>query len=83
MNTTWLLFAAGTLAALAYCTLGLAASSHFKDKSLGDSDRIFSTGMLWSLASGRYEAQGQRLCAMGNIALAIAMASWIGWAVIH
>jgi hypothetical protein len=82
MNTTWLLFAAGTLAGLAYCALGLAASSHFKEKSLGD-DRFFSTGMLWSLASGRYEAQGQRLCAMGNIALAIAMASWIGWAIIH
>jgi hypothetical protein len=81
MNMSWLLFAVGTLAGLVYWGLGMAASSHFEDKTIGDSDRFFSTGMLWSLAVGSYEAQGQKLCAMGNIALVIAAASWIGWAV--
>ena len=83
MNTPWLLFAVGTLAALVYWALGLAASSHFKDKVISSSDRFLSTGMLWSLASGRYEAQGKKLCMMGNFALAIAIASWIAWTVLH
>lgn len=83
MNTSWLLFAVGTLAGLAYWGLGFAASSHFKDKAIGDADRFFSTAMLWSLASGRYETQGRKRCAMGNIALMIAAASWIGWAVLR
>ena len=83
MNTLWLLFGVGTLAALAYWGLGLAASSHFKDKVISDSDRFLSTGMLWSLASGRYEAQGQKLCTMGNLALAISIVSWVAWAVLR
>lgn len=53
MNTLWLLFAIGTLAALAYWGLGLAASSHFRDTAISDSDRVLSTGMLWSLPRPR------------------------------
>ena len=83
MNALWLLFGVGTLAGLAYWGLGVAASSHFRDNAIGDSDRVLSTGMLWSLASGRYEAQGQKLCTMGNVALAIAIASWVAWAVLR
>ena len=83
MNTLWLLFAVGTVAALVYWGLGLAASSHFRDKAISNADRVLSTGMLWSLASGRYEAQGKKLCTMGNLALAIAIASWVAWAVLR
>ena len=83
MNMLWLLFGVGTLAGLAYWGLGIAASSHFRSKAISDSDRVLSTGMLWSLASGRYEAQGRKLCAMGNVALGIAVASWVAWAVLR
>lgn len=80
MNVSWLLFALGTLMAIAYWALGMAASSHFKDKEISGQDRFFSTGMLWSLASGRYETEGQRLCIKGNIALVVGIAAWIAWA---
>ncbi|RYG55297.1 MAG: hypothetical protein EON56_05875 [Alphaproteobacteria bacterium] len=83
MNKLWLLFAIGTLAAVVYWGLGLAASSHFKDKAISGSDRVLSTGMLWSLASGRYEAHGKKLCTLGNFALAIGIASWVAWAVLN
>jgi hypothetical protein len=80
MSISWLLFALGTLMGLAYWGLGLAASSHFTDKQISGSDRFLSTAMLWSLASGRYEAEGQKLCMWGNVALVIAVAAWIAWA---
>jgi hypothetical protein len=83
MNMLWLLFGLGTLASLAYLGFGVAASSYFKDKAMGGSDRFFSTGMLWSLASGRYEEQGKKLCVKGNVALVVALVSWIAWAVLQ
>lgn len=79
MTPSWLLFAFGTLGGLVYWGLGLAASSHFKDEQLAAGDRFLSTGMLWSLSSRRYTDRGQRLCAIGNVALAVAAVCWLGF----
>ena len=83
MNASWLLFLLGTLMGITYWGLGVAASSHFKDKGVSGPDRFFSSSMLWSLADGRYDDQGRKLCTRANIVLVIAVAAWIGWAKLH
>jgi hypothetical protein len=79
MTLIYLLAALGTLAGLAYWGLGIAAASHFKNKKISTSDRFISTMMLWSLSFGSYELEGQKLCSRGNIALIVAVVSWVSW----
>jgi hypothetical protein len=83
MNLVHLLAIVGTLAGLVYWGFGLAASSHFKNKETSTSDRFISTMMLWSLSLGSYETEGQKLCTRGNIALVIAVVSWVSWFVLQ
>jgi hypothetical protein len=83
MSYMHFLFALGTLAGLIYWGFGLAAASYFKDKKMSASDRLISTMMLWSLSFSSYEAEGQKLCSRGNIALVIAVISWALWLVLQ
>lgn len=80
MNLSLLSFIAGTALGLAYWLLGIAASAHFTDKSSTGADRFFSSGMLWSLNTKRYEKNGRNLCVWGNVVLATAIGAWLAWA---
>lgn len=77
-----LFFIGGTLAALAYFALGLMASAHLIDTEKR-SERFLSTGMLWSLASGRYDGAGKTICMRGNVALVVAAGCWVAWGVLN
>jgi hypothetical protein len=79
MSYVHVLFGLGTLAGISYWLLGISASSHFKNKETSGSDRFLSTAMLWSLSSSEYEVDGQKLCVRGNIALIVAVVSWVSW----
>jgi hypothetical protein len=79
MNAGWLLFGLGTAMGLLYWALGLAASSHMRNKDLSSGDRFLSTGMLWSISTSSYEEQGRKLCYWGNIVLVVAIAAWVAW----
>jgi hypothetical protein len=79
MSYMHLLFALGTLAGLIYWGFGLVAASYFKDKKMSRSDRFISTMMLWSLSFDSYEAEGQKMCSRGNVALVVAVISWVLW----
>ena len=62
---------------LMYCLLGVAASSHLKDRSEKASNGFLGAFFYWSFEPSRYGANGLKLCAWGNVSFAIATAAWI------
>ncbi len=77
-----LILSLATVSGIAYWVLGLLASSHFEKTATSSSDRFLSSGMLWSLASNRYNDQGKKLCQTGNVVMVISIALWVTWAIL-
>lgn len=84
MNLMPLLLAAfGTVAGLVYFGLGLSAASHRNDPTESASDKLVGATLLWSLDREGYDQEGRRLCRLGNMTSGIALACWLGWAVLR
>ena len=78
-----LLAAFGTVAGLVYFGLGLSASSQRNDRTASASDKFVGATLLWSLDREGYDEEGRRLCRLGNMTSGIALACWLGFAVLR
>ncbi len=84
MRPVHLLALLGSLCALYYFALGIAAGGHLRDRERAESpgERLLLTGFLWSLNQSKFLEEGQAICRKANLVVVIGTAAWITWAVL-
>jgi hypothetical protein len=71
----------GSIAGLAWAVLGVCALKYLPSAS--EDDRTYGWSLWWFVDGARYVGRGKRLCQLGWLAFIVALASWLGWALLR
>ena len=63
---------------MAYIVLGLKANSHLNEKA-SNSDRSIGWLFWWSFSKHKYDEEGKKLCAQGQILALVLLALYLAW----
>ena len=75
---TWILLIASVVFGVAYTTLGLRAGDHFNEKA-SSSDRSIGWLFWWSFSKDKYNDEGKKLCARGQMLAFVLLALYAAW----
>jgi len=74
----WILLIASVAFGVAYTVLGLKATDHLKLKA-SNSDRSIGWFFWWSFSKDKYDEEGKRLCAQGQMLALVLLALYVVW----
>ncbi len=70
----------GSIAGFAWAILGICALKYLPSAS--EHDRVYGWSLWWFVGESRYVGRGKHLCQLGWLAFIVALASWLGWALL-
>jgi len=74
----WILLIASAAFGVAYTMLGLKANDHLNEKA-SKSDRSVGWLFWWSFSKDKYNEEGKRLCAQGQMLALVLLALYATW----
>jgi hypothetical protein len=78
--TIWIpiLLVASVVFGIAYTMLGLQANDHLNENT-SKSDRSIGWLFWWSFSKDKYDEQGKKLCAKGQILAYLLLSLYVAW----
>jgi hypothetical protein len=82
MSVSSILMVLGIVLGLYYASLGISVGGYFleEERRKSPGERLLHSGALWSLSTSEYSDEGKKLCARGNLVLALLVTCWVAWA---
>lgn len=78
---TLILLIASVAFGVTYIVLGLKANDHLNEKA-SSSDRSVGWLFWWSFSKDKYDEEGKRLCAQGQMLALVLLALYVAWYVV-
>ena len=74
----WILLSASVVFGVTYTVLGLKANDHLNEKA-SSSDRSIGWLFWWSFSKDKYDEEGKRLCAQGQMLALVLLVLHVVW----
>ena len=74
----WIPLIVSIVVGVAYATFGLQARDYLNEK-VSNSDRSIGWLFWWSLAEDKYDDEGKKLCAQGQVLAFVLIALYSAW----
>jgi type IV secretory pathway TraG/TraD family ATPase VirD4 len=74
----WILLIASVILGVAYTVLGLQANDHLNENN-SKTERSIGWLFWWSFSKEKYDEEGRKLCAQGQLLAFALLALYAGW----